>query len=130
MNIIKIVLSYLHFSYKPFTLLRGKYDDLTKLININTDGKEYPIISKQNSINHHFNRYLKSYDNSITSQIVSLASAPGKLYTTIKVHKQSNSAQPTVSMINCQNITWPNFFIKSLNHTLHINSCWTRRFTC
>ena len=41
-----------------------------------------------------------SYDNSITSKIVSTGSAPGKLYGTIKVHKQGNPARPVVSMID------------------------------
>ena len=54
------------------------FDDPTKFIKVNTDGKVHPIISKENSINYHINKYLKSYDNSITSKIVSTGSAPGK----------------------------------------------------
>ena len=71
-------------------------DDLTKFVK----AKIHPIISKENSIHCYINTYLKSYDNSITGKIVSTGSAPGKLYGTIKVHKQSNPARPVVSMIN------------------------------
>ena len=75
-------------------------DNPTKFIKVNTDGKVHPIIAKENSINYYINKYLKSYDNSITSKIVSIGSAPGKLYETIKVHKQGNPARPVVSMID------------------------------
>ena len=74
-------------------------DDPTKFIKVDTDGKVHPIIAKENSINYYINKYLKSYDNSIKSKIVSTGSAPGKLYGTIKVQKQGNPARPVVSMI-------------------------------
>ena len=75
-------------------------DDPTKFMKVNTDGKVHPIIAKENSINCYINKYLKLYENSITSKIASTGSAPGKLYGTIKVHKQGNPARPVVSMID------------------------------
>ena len=75
-------------------------NDPTKFIKVNTDGKVHPIIVKENSINYYINKHLKSYDNSITSKIVSTGSTPGKLYGTIKVCKPGNPARPVVSMID------------------------------
>ena len=75
-------------------------DDPTKFMKVNTDGKVHPIIAKENSINYNINKYLKSYDNSITSKIASTGSAPGKLCGTIKVHKQAHLARLVVSMID------------------------------
>ena len=74
-------------------------DDPTKFMKANTDGKVHPIIAEENSINYYINKYLKSYHNSKTSKIVSTGGASGKLYRTIKVHKQGNPARPEVSMI-------------------------------
>ena len=75
-------------------------DDPTKFIKANTDGKVHPIIAKKTQSIYYINKYLKSYDNSITSKIESTGSAPRKLYGTMKVHKQSNPARPVVSMID------------------------------
>ena len=75
-------------------------DGPTKFIKVNTDGKVHPIIAKENSINYYINKYLKSYDNSIASKIVSIGSTPRKLHGTIKVHKQGNPSRPVVSMID------------------------------
>ena len=55
-------------------------DDPTKFIKVDPDGKVHPIIAKENLINYYINKYLKLYNNSITSKIVSTGSAPGKLY--------------------------------------------------
>ena len=75
-------------------------DDPTKFMKVITDRKVHPIIAKQNSINYYINKYLKPYDNSITSKIMSNGSAPRKLYGTTKVHKQGNPAKSVVSMID------------------------------
>ena len=75
-------------------------DDPKKFMKANTDGKLHQIIAKENSIDYYLNRYLNFHDNSITSKIVSTGSAPGKLYVTIKVHKQGNPVRPVVSMID------------------------------
>ena len=74
--------------------------DSKKFMKIDNNTKQHPIIAKEKSIEYYVKRYFKKYDKSILERLHSSGCAPGKLYGTIKVHKQDKPARPIISMIN------------------------------
>ena len=61
--------------------------------------KLYPMISKEKSIEHFIQKYLKSIDKDIMQSLIPTGSKAGKLYGLIKVNKINNPSRPVVSII-------------------------------
>ena len=75
--------------------------DSTKFIEINDkeESKSHPLITREQSIRYHIQKYLKPYENEIIQRLLPTGSTPGKLYGLIKVHKEDNPARPVISMV-------------------------------
>ena len=67
--------------------------------NDKKESKSHPLISREQSIRYHIQKYLKPYGNEIIQRLLPTGFTPGKLYGLIKVHKEDNPARPVISMV-------------------------------
>ena len=83
--------------------------------------KTYPIIAKERSIAYCIQKYFKGHDENLNQKLVPSGSAPGKIYSLVKVHRIENSLRPVVSIVGTPEHLLAKFLDKIIKPYIPIN---------